>query len=100
MVRNVPVVPLDPVAACPEFPDLQTAIKTTGFSEGQLRGMIKRGEIRAAKMPYKREGKLHIFLEDLRKLMEKKAAEFATALKTGSPDGNRTRNLHLERVTS
>jgi hypothetical protein len=72
-----PVAPVD--SGCPEFPDLQTAIRCSGFTEGQLRGMIKRGEIRAAKMPYKREGKLHIFREDLKKLMEKKAAEFKKA---------------------
>ncbi len=30
-------------------------------------------------MPYKREGKLHIFREDLKKLMEKKAREFSKA---------------------
>jgi hypothetical protein len=75
--KSVAVMPAD--SGCPEFPDLQTAIKCSGFTEGQLRGMIKRGEIRAAKMPYKREGKLHIFREDLKKLMEKKAAEFAKA---------------------
>jgi hypothetical protein len=80
MLHNTPaapVLPLDPVAGCPEFPDIQTAIQCLGFSEGQLRGMIKRGEIRAAKMPYKREGKLHVFREDLKKLMEEKAREFA-----------------------
>lgn len=78
-VSPIPVVPMEPVAGCPEFPDIQTAIKCSGFTEGQLRGMIKRGEIRAAKMPYKREGKLHIFREDLKKLMEKKAGEFSKA---------------------
>jgi hypothetical protein len=74
---SMPVVMLDPVIRCPEFPDLQTAIKCSGFSEGQLRGMIKRGEIRAAKMPFKREGKLHIFREDLKKLMETRAKDYA-----------------------
>ena len=75
----IQIIPPDPVAGCPDFPDIQTAIECSGFTEGQLRGMIKRGEIRAAKMPYKREGKFHIFREDLKKLMEQKAAEFAKA---------------------
>ena len=79
VVPAAPVVSVDSAAGCPDFPDIQTAIKCSGFTEGQLRGMIKRGEIRAAKMPFKREGKLHIFREDLKKLMEEKAAEFANA---------------------
>ena len=79
MAQSAPVVPVIQDNPCPEFPDIQTAIKCSGFTEGQLRGMIKRGEIRAAKMPYKREGKLHIFREDLKKLMEKKVREFSKA---------------------
>ena len=72
---TVPVVPMD-VVVCPDCPDIQTAIACSGFTEGQLRGMIKRGEIRAARMPFKREGKLHLFREDLRKVMEKRAEDF------------------------
>ncbi len=71
MAQSAPVVPVIQDNPCPEFPDIQTAIKCSGFTEGQLRGMIKRGE--------KREGKLHIFREDLKKLMEKKAREFSKA---------------------
>jgi len=79
MAQSAPIDPVIQDSPCSDFPDIQTAVKCSGFTEGQLRGMIKRGEIRAAKMPYKREGKLHIFREDLKKLMEKKAREFSKA---------------------
>jgi hypothetical protein len=70
-------MPTPTTVGCPDYPDIRTAIRCTGFTQGQLRGMIKRGEIRAVKMPFKRRGKLHIFREDLKKLMEKKALEFS-----------------------